>query len=206
MGPQAAEISIISTGVLSWHAYDPKVKADLYSTALQADSGLVLVDPIDLAPSELELLQSQGRVAGVVVTNENHWRAAGRLANKLGVPVYHGACGPEVGPGVQTIALGNGAQISPDLTVVPIEGAPTGEIALHLDKDGGTLVIGDALINFEPYGFTLLPAKYCSDAKAMRRSLPKLLEFQFDRILFAHGTPLVSGARKRLEQMLNSGS
>ena len=68
--------------------------------------------------------------------------------------------------------------------------------------DGGTMIMGDALINFEPYDFTLLPAKYCSNAKLMRRSLPKLLDYSFDRMLFAHGTPIVSGAWQRLEELL----
>jgi hypothetical protein len=77
-----------------------------------------------------------------------------------------------------------------------------GEIAIHYEGDGGTMVIGDALINFEPYGFALLPAKYCSDFKLMRRSLPKLLDYAFERMLFAHGTPLLSGARERLEFLL----
>ena len=64
------------------------------------------------------------------------------------------------------------------------------------------MIMGDALINFEPYGFTFLPAKYCSNAKMMRRSLPKLLDYSFDRMLFAHGTPIVCGARQRLEELL----
>ena len=83
-----------------------------------------------------------------------------------------------------------------------IEGAPAGEIAVFDDADGGTMIMGDALINFEPYGFALLPAKYCSNAKLMRRSLPKLLDYSFERMLFAHGTPILSGARRRLERLL----
>ena len=204
MGVQAAEIASVAAGVFSWQAYDPQTKADLFSTALQTLAGLVLIDPIDLVPTEVRALRSQGGCAAVVVTNQNHWRAAGQFAGDFGVPVYHGACEQEIGPGLQTILVDDGKQISPDLRVIPIEGAPAGEIALHWDKDGGTLVVGDALINFEPYGFTFLPAKYCSNAKTMQRSLSQLLEFQFERMLFAHGTPLVFEARKRLERLLSS--
>ena len=85
-----------------------------------------------------------------------------------------------------------------------IDGGPLGEMALHYVEDGGTMIIGDALINFDPYGFEFLPAKYCRNAKLMRRSLRKLLDFSFDRMLFAHGTPILSDARTRLEQLLTS--
>jgi glyoxylase-like metal-dependent hydrolase (beta-lactamase superfamily II) len=64
------------------------------------------------------------------------------------------------------------------------------------------MVVGDALINFEPHGFGLLPAKYCLDPSLMRQSLRKLLDYAFDRMLFAHGTPILSGARARLERLL----
>jgi hypothetical protein len=65
------------------------------------------------------------------------------------------------------------------------------------------MVIGDALINFDPYGFALLPAKYCSNFKLMRRSLSKLLDYSFDQMFFAHGMPILAHARERLEFLLN---
>jgi hypothetical protein len=102
----------------------------------------------------------------------------------------------------QLIELRDKDRFAPGLTAVAIEGGPLGEIAVHHDADGGTMVVGDALINFGPHGFALLPAKYCSDFKLMRRSLSKLLEYDFERMLFAHGTPLLSGARGRLEHLL----
>jgi glyoxylase-like metal-dependent hydrolase (beta-lactamase superfamily II) len=68
------------------------------------------------------------------------------------------------------------------------------------------LNVGDALINFEPHGFTLLPAKYCSNQKQLLRSLRKLLDYKAERILFAHGTPVLSGAGERLRGLLDAPS
>ena len=96
----------------------------------------------------------------------------------------------------------DGEVFSQGLTAVAIDGGPAGETALHHNDNGGTIVVGDALINFQPYGFGSLPAKYCLDHKLMRRSLGKLLDHAFDRMLFAHGTPILSGARARVEQLL----
>ena len=38
----------------------------------------------------------------------------------------------------------------------------------------------------------------------MRRSLRQLLEFRFERLLFAHGTPIISGAHARLAELLEA--
>jgi glyoxylase-like metal-dependent hydrolase (beta-lactamase superfamily II) len=66
------------------------------------------------------------------------------------------------------------------------------------------MIVGDALINLEPYGFTFLPGKYCSNEKEMRRSLQKLLDYKAERILFAHGTPILSGVSDRLRDLLGN--
>ena len=198
---EATDLSTLSDFLWLWQAYDPAVKSDLFASAVKNVAGLFLIDPIPLAPAPLAELMAHGQVAGVLVTNSNHSRAAAAFAGRSGATVF--AAGPvsaELGEGkIQVIA---GGEITTGVTGIPLEGAAPGEIAFHFADQGGTLVIGDALINFEPYGFTLLPAKYCSNQKQMRRSLRQLLDWPFDRLLFAHGAPILSSARARLETLL----
>ena len=182
--PIASEIEPVDAGLWIWRAYDPAVKADLFSTAIATAAGLYLIDPIPLAADALAALMKFGTPAGIVLTNENHQRAADHFAAQFQVPLYEGSF----------IAAG--------LAAIPIDGGPPGEVAVYCEAGGGTLIIGDALINCEPYGFALLPSKYCSNPRLMHRSLPKLLDYPFTRMLFAHGTPIVSRARQRLEQLL----
>jgi glyoxylase-like metal-dependent hydrolase (beta-lactamase superfamily II) len=153
----------------------------------------------------LAQLAAQSPIAGIVITNENHIRATTDFAGQFPVPVYfHLELLDRVSlPSVQPIQ--DAGSFAPGLTAITIEGAVAGEIALYSDADGGALVVGDALINFEPYGFTFLPAKYCSNPKAMRRSLTQLLDYSFERILFAHGTPIVSDVRRRVKMLLEQG-
>lgn len=198
----AEEIALVAPGILAWQVYDPAVKADLFSTALETEMGGYLIDPVELATEALKTLQTGQKVKGIVVTNENHERAASQFAERFSVPIYtHGALQEAVALR-RTVELKDRVEIQPGLTAVAIPGAPAGEIALHYEANGGTLIVGDVLINFEPYGFGLLPAKYCRDFKLMRRSLPRLLDYPFERMLFAHGTPILSGARARLELLL----
>jgi Metallo-beta-lactamase superfamily len=199
--PLASEIEPVFPGISLWRCYDPSVKADLFSTALETASGTYLIDPIPLAPEAVARLASPAKVAGIIVTNENHQRATAQFSGNFAVPIYLSAVL------LSTTQLPSAAPVQDkrfpaELTAVEIEGGPAGEIAIYFAGGDGTMVVGDALINFEPYGFALLPAKYCSNFKEMRRSLSKLLDYSFDRILFAHGMPILSRARERLEQLL----
>lgn len=195
-------IDEVSPGIFVWQTYDGTVKADLFSTALETASGTYLVDPIPLDQESLLALGAHRKVCGIWVTNENHARAAADFARTFSVPVYvhedlrgHGDF-----PNATVVSEGEG--LAQGVAGIAIDGGPQGEMALHCNASGGTLVLGDALINFEPHGFGFLPAKYCRNARLMRRSLRKLLDYAFDRMFFAHGTPILSGARARVEQLL----
>jgi len=203
--PRAQEVDEVAPGIFVWQAYDGRVKADLFSTALKTNTGTWIVDPISLTSNaRLGLRTNCPRIAGIFVTNANHPRAAADFAQSLKVPVcaHKELCG--VGDFLPTTGVQDGEVFSPGLTAIAIDGGPAGEMALHQSDGGGTMIFGDALINFEPHGFGLLPAKYCLDSKLMRRSLDRILDYSFERMLFAHGTPILAGARSRLEQLLSA--
>jgi len=187
-----------------WHGYDPAVKADLYSTCVLTPRGAYLIDPIPLQSETLDELVGSGRVSGIIVTNSNHRRASAQFAEQFSIPVFARCEIFSDKMPRQFRKVADGDEICDGLLLSGIEGAAAGEIVLHYAPNGGTLIVGDALINFEPYGFTFLPAKYCSNEKEMRRSLRKLLRYEADRILFAHGSPILSGASDRLQALLDS--
>lgn len=200
------EIHHVASGIWFWEKYDPSVKADLSASAVSSESSLFFVDPIPLTAIALEELTQGNTPAGVIVTNANHLRTGPEFAQHWSVPlIAHAATVPDaLGNKARTVQ--DGDEIAIGLTVIHLPGAVLGEIALLSHADGGTVIVGDALINFPPYGFTFLPDKYCCDPKQMRRSLQKLLTVPFARMLFAHGTAIVSNAHGRLEQLLVSGS
>jgi glyoxylase-like metal-dependent hydrolase (beta-lactamase superfamily II) len=173
--------------------YDPAVKAELFSTAVRTDGGVVIVDPISLAPDANAAL---GNIAAALITNANHARAAADFTDSISAPAEL------IGDFPNARQLANGMSLH-GLTAIAIPGAAPGEFAFHDARDGGTLIVGDALINFEPRGFSLLPAKYSVDRKQMIRSLRGLLDLAFGRAFFAHGTPILTRARDRLAALLN---
>ena len=199
---EAAELQQVTTSSWVWQAYDPAVKSDLFSSALLTQTGLFLIDPIRLAASAFAELTAGRRAAAVLVTNSNHLRHSAILAQQEQTPIFAAEAVTRQVREVEMRALRDREKIMPALRAIAIEGAAEGEMAFHFADEGGTLVVGDALINLEPDGFSLLPAKYCANQKQMRRSLRNLLDFAFERLLFAHGQPLVSAARTRLETLL----
>jgi hypothetical protein len=200
----ASDFDRIASNIAIWHGYDSAVKADLFSTCILTSGGAYLIDPIPLQSDMLGKLFGACPVAGVIVTNSNHHRVSAQFAAKFLAPVF-ARC--ETFPdktAQQFRSVADGDEICNGLRVIGIEGAAAGEMILHYASNSGTLIVGDALINFEPYGFTFLPGKYCSNEKEMRRSLQKLLDYEAERILFAHGTPILSGASDRLQRLLDS--
>jgi glyoxylase-like metal-dependent hydrolase (beta-lactamase superfamily II) len=193
------EFCRVSTAFAIWYTHDPTVKADLFSTAFSARNELTVVDPIALPPPLRRELDLLGRVTAIVVTNANHSRDTMNFSRSASIfaPTELSADLPP------KYALSDGLQIGP-FRAIKIDGAADGEFALYHPDDGGTLIVGDALINFEPHGFDLLPQKYCSNQKQMIRSLRRLLDLDFNVTFFAHGNPIVTRARERLASLLSS--
>ena len=200
----ATDLDKIAADLFIWQAYDRAAKSDLFSSAIVTRNGIFVVDPIPLRKAPFAQLHQEGVIAGVVITNANHLRASGQFAKQFSVPIFaRRDAFPDKTPDEFT-SVADGEEICDELRVIGIEGAGPGEIALYHPADNGTLIVGDALINFEPYGFTFRPGKYCSNEKEMRRSLRKLSACRAERMLFAHGMPILSGASDRLQRLLDS--
>jgi glyoxylase-like metal-dependent hydrolase (beta-lactamase superfamily II) len=200
----ASDFDRIAPYLALWHSYDPAVKAELYSTCLLTSDGACLIDPIPLESEALDELVGSARVVGIIVTSSNHDRASSWFAERFSVPIVARRYAfPDKTPD-EFRSVAEGDEICDELRVIAIEGAGPGEIALYHLADNGTLIVGDALINFEPYGCTFLPGKYCSNEKQMRQSLRKLSACRAERMLFAHGMPILSGASDRLQRLLDS--
>src|SRR5207247_10645157 len=167
----ATDLDKVAADLFIWQAYDPAVKADLFSSAIVTADGIFVVDPIPLRKAPLAHLHDQGVIAGVIITNANHLLASSQFAERFSVPILaRRAVFPDRTP-PRFSELADGDKICDELNVIGVEGAVAGEIVLHCASGVGTLIAGDALINFHSYGFTFLPGQYCSHDKELRRCL-----------------------------------
>lgn len=196
---QADEFHLVTPDIYFWEIYEPSVKCDLSCCAHRIGPDLLFIDPVPLAAPALEEVSSFARPAAIVLTNANHARAATVFRALFGIPIYAHADTAEALEITLDRELDDGELVLDSLTVVTLPGAGTGEIAL---VGKGVAHVGDALINLQSPGFGALPDKYCDDPGELRRSLGKLLRFDFELLTFAHGLPLNHKARHHLENLL----
>lgn len=195
----AEEFQTVRNDLFFWQAYSPAVKCDLSSSARLFGGSLVFIDPIPLAPEALEELVSLGLPAAVLLTSSNHARAAAEYRKRFSIPIIaHAAAATEFDFEVDLL-VAEGDRPVDHLEVIELTGGAPGEIAYHA---GNVLHVGDALIDFPPLGFSILPDKYCTNPGELRLSLGKLLRFNFELLTFAHGLPLATRAHQRLASLL----
>jgi len=197
--PHAEEVQQVRPGLFYWQAYDAGVKTDLSCAACQTAQGLVFIDPIPLQKSAEADLLAAAPPRAILLTSGNHARTAAKLRQRFSIPIHAHAEAAAEFPFAVDHTVTDGETILDEFTVATLPGAAPGEIALHR---GDAWHLGDALIHAPPFGFAMLPDKYCSDSRELRRALEKLLRFPFEVLTFAHGLPLVTHARQRLSQLL----
>ena len=200
----AESIREISSGVWIWHAYDESVRTELYSTAVAAEFGLVIIDPIDLVHDAFHQLAKHAPAAAIVLTNGNHSRAAARFRERFGAPVFaHNDAVGELTTFVDG-ALRPGRPVAGSLEVLQLPGAGLGEIALFHRKAKGEchLHFGDALVNLDPHGLIVLPEKYCLSASLLAESLQSLPHEDLSLVTFAHGEPLLAPATEKIRSLV----
>ncbi|MCX8512096.1 MAG: hypothetical protein ORN83_10060 [Chthoniobacteraceae bacterium] len=200
----AESIREISSGVWIWHAYDESVRTELYSTAVAAEFGLVIIDPIDLVHDAFHQLAKHAPAAAIVLTNGNHSRAAVRFRERFGAPVFaHNDAVGELTTFVDG-ALRPGRPVAGSLEVLQLPGAGLGEIALFHRKAKGEchLHFGDALVNLDPHGLIVLPEKYCLSASLLAESLQSLPHEDLSLVTFAHGEPLLAPATEKIRSLV----
>jgi hypothetical protein len=202
--PVACDLYQPFPGLFFWQYYDSKIKAELCSSAILVSGKIYLVDPILLEASQLDRLRRKAPPAGIIVTNANHVRASDYYSKELSVPILAQPASFRGKKPPQFVEIAGGRKICPELEVIAIEGAVAGEIALYDPLKGGTLIVGDALINFDPPGFAILPGKYCLNERQLLQSLWERLTRPAERMLFAHGTPILSGANAHLRRLLEN--
>lgn len=179
----------VADDLFVWQGFNPECKTDCSSTAVRTPEGFVLIDPVRLEEQAIERMVGHDKIAAVLLTSGNHWRAASYEKERLDVPVYapEGARG-EV-PADRWVK--DGEILFGQIKAIGLPGGGPGETA-YLSP--GVLILGDALIHLDDLG--LLPDKYCENPRLLRESVKVLAALEFDVVCFAHGLPLI-GERGR---------
>ena len=69
---------------------------------------------------------------------------------------------------------------------------------------GGILLLGDAIIGNPPGELSLIPEPKLDDPSKLKRSLRKLLDYDFDVLLLCDGQPVLRGGKLKVAEFLNT--
>ena len=76
---QVSDFHQLGDSLAVWQAYDHGLRSDLFATAIGTQSGVYLIDSIQLHDGSLEEWIGKRRPAGILIANTNHSRAAARV-------------------------------------------------------------------------------------------------------------------------------
>ncbi len=185
-----------------------------------ADGRLVLVAPGDLSDADLAAIRALGPVAAIVAPNLLHHLFLAKAAAAFPDAEVWAAPGVEKKVKRELRPLdGRGGPWTGTLETHRVEGADKlGETVLF-DPRSRTLVLTDLCFNLrnvegwfarahlkmlDAYGkfgpSFLMRNVYTSDKAALRRSVDRLLDWDFDRVIVTHGEVLPSGGREALRE------
>jgi hypothetical protein len=193
-----------------------------------ADRRLVVISPISLTPALEQALEDLGQVTDIVAPNRYHhlfasafkarypqaqlWAASGLAEKCPHLPINQVITAP-----AGTIAGELAFKQFPGIYVPSLRGAdPLNEvvfyhaqsrclivtdIAFHFDASspGFTRLLAKVIGNYEKLQSTLLEKWLIKDSTQVEQAIRSVLDWEFDRVIMAHGSPISSGAKEQLK-------
>lgn len=199
---RVSSVDELLPGLFHWTAFHERIRMEVHSHFVLPSAALI--DP--MLPAEgLEWFEDR-RPERILLTNRHHYRHSARFVEAFGCPVLCNEAGLhefEGGPEVHGFSVGE--EVAPGIVAREVDAICPDDTALHIEHGDGVLAFADALIR---YGGSLgfVPDAYFDDPEkdqeGIRRALERLLELDFDSLLFAHGDPLIGGAKAAVRDFL----
>lgn len=191
-------------GIHYWQWFSVEKGYPFNGWVVETEGGVYVVDPA-LGPEEvLDELEAIGRPVEILLTNKSHVRATPEFVHRFGCPV---ACHESERPLVDfeiARTFRDGETVGGELEILHVPGKTPGEVAFHLARDGGSLLVGDALIGKPPGQLSLLPDEKIQDPEGLRRSIQRFAPLHFERLLLGDGEPILAAAKPILVKFLSA--
>jgi hypothetical protein len=196
VAPAAEEVV---PGVWRWGVANERIGgAESTGHAVAANDGVVLVDPVRLAP---EALSALGPVAATLVTAQCHQRSSWRYRRELGAPVWapEGTRAMEEEPDERYRA---GDLLPGGLRAVHTPGPEEVHFSFLREASPRVFFCSDLLTNYEGRRLDFVPLKYHDDPAQTRRTVEGLLDLDFDALCVDHGSPIRADPKAEIRALL----
>jgi hypothetical protein len=198
-------IEEVLPGLVHWRAFHPRIRRTVHSTLLTRTG--TLIDPMEPAGG-LEAIAAQTRPRRIVLSNRHHYRDSAAIAKRFGCPVFCHEAGLhefEASQAVHGFAFGDA--VAADAIALELASITPEETALLLDVGAGALSFADGLTRAPDGSLAFMPDELLGDEpEQVRRGLTgrltRMLDEDFETLLFAHAEPVESGGRDLLRAFL----
>jgi hypothetical protein len=198
----------VAPGLWYWTAPHPEWRGatdwpeQVGCVCYRAPETAVLIDPL-MPPGEesalWELVAGLGQRVDVLLTASWHRRDAQVLAERYGTTVWaHERARQGLDFPTRSDALPDGVEaFTPDAD-------REGQVAFYLPEHEA-LVVAEFFMGTCD-GLRLCPSPTLRDLNAFRRSMRTLLDIPIERVLVAHGAPVLTEGRRRIAEALDAFS
>ena len=206
----------ISANVLSWSeihgaARNEPYPWNSYLIPVPQQEVLVLVDPLPLSPEEMREIEAIGTPTHILLTNNYHLRESAVFRQRWGCEIRLHESGLKDAEVRIDKPLQDGDVLWEMIEVIHIPDMSfADEVSFLVKGEAGTLIVGDALCGgrkdrgVPDGGLWVNGPEYFPDLQAARRSLSKLKKHSFERLCFAHGSPITQAAKEKLDELIEN--
>jgi hypothetical protein len=188
-------------GVLHWSTVHERIGQPVHSHFFV--EGAALFDP--RVPDEgLDEVARHGRPDAILLSNRHHLRHAEAFASAFGCPIKAHRSGlHEFADGPEVQAFEYGDEVAPGVRALEVGALTPEDTAFHIAAGDGVLLFADALIRTRDGELAYVPDWLMGDdpvgvRRGLTAALERLLDEEFDALLFAHGAPVATGGKERL--------
>ena len=206
----------ISENVLSWSeihgaARNESYPWNSYLISVPRQDVLVLVDPLPLSVEEMREVEAIGTPTHILLTNNYHLREAAAFRQRWDCAIRLHESGLKDAEERIDKPLQDGDVLWDVIEVIHIPDMSfADEVSFLVKGEGGTLIVGDALCGGRkdrgvPEGSLWVNhPEYFPDLQAARKGLSKLKAYSFERLCFAHGSPITRTAKEKLDELIEN--
>ncbi|HTA13709.1 MAG TPA: hypothetical protein VK781_02495 [Solirubrobacteraceae bacterium] len=199
-------IEEVLPGLFQWEAFHAGIDRVVHS-GFVPDSG-TLIDPME--PEEgLEAIAALATPRRIVLTNRHHYRHSASYVERFGCAVLcHRAGLAHFSQNSSVQAFSFDELLADGVRALELGSICAEETTLLLDMHEGALSFGDGLTRQQDGSLAFMPdALLGDDSQGVRAGLLKhlrrMLDEDFDALLFAHSEPVLSGGRILLSDFLS---
>lgn len=221
----------LGDGVFTWSGalrILPGTELPLCATALQATNGdVVLISPVDGIGEWGPQLESVGPVRHIVAPSGLHHLYAKPAWERYPVATLWASAAlrpkrQDFPESTRWLTGADPVEVAPGITAYPVLGMPAVQEWVFLHQASRTLVVTDLVFHVLHPGFVLglfqrafgtyrklaisrLFTSARKDRAAYNASLATIAALPFDRLVMAHGEPVLTDARERLAAAIAAG-